>query len=158
MRRFESLAEYYTGTIKKAATKKGRPFVLGLTSHARGFSNYPKIPWGPFVEVSNILLPQTYWRYYDDKTRACKDENQGSPDSAVRIGYTDYGPKGKPVIPVAGEIRCATVQEIAAFGKILADKDLIDGHFYVNNSNVSPDVLQAIKALSPKSDAPASIV
>jgi hypothetical protein len=153
----KQLAKYYTDTIKMASIKAGRPFLLGLTSHAKAFTNYPKIPWGPFVAASDVLFPQTYWRCYEDKTHSCKDANQGTPDSAINIGYTDYSPKSKAIIPVAGELRCSTANEITALGKVLETKKLIDGHFYVNSSNIKSDVLSAIKALSPKSAAATSI-
>src|SRR5262249_24475113 len=35
------LAKYYTTTIKNAFNARGGQYLLGLTSHARGFSNYP---------------------------------------------------------------------------------------------------------------------
>jgi hypothetical protein len=142
-----ALASYYTRTIKTAAEGTQRPFSLGLTSHARGFSNYPKIPWEPFLDVANVLYPQTYWRYYDDAQGRCMPENRGTPASAMQIGYADYRPKGKQIIPIAGEIRCSTVQEIKDFGLLLTNKGLIDGHFYVNHPSVQADILSAIKGL-----------
>jgi hypothetical protein len=142
-----ALAVYYTQTIKKAAQKKERPFSLGLTSHAKGFANYPKIPWAPFLDVAEVLYPQTYWKYFDDKKKSCVPENLGTPASAMKIGFADYGPKGKQIIPVAGELRCATAQEVKDFGALLVARDLIDGHFYVNHPSVGADIFAAIKGL-----------
>ncbi len=149
------LATDYCKVIKDAASNCGRPFTIGLTSHARGFSNYPQIPWTPFLAVTDVLYPQTYWRYYDDEKRACVNENAdpvthqgaGTPDQAVLNGYTDYASRGKPIIPVSGELVCSSAAEMTQFGALIAARGLTEGHFYVSKPKIDAGVLAAIKAL-----------
>jgi hypothetical protein len=149
------LATDYCKVIKDAARNCGRPFTIGLTSHARGFSNYPKIPWAPFLAITDVLYPQTYWRFYDDKKQKCVDENAdpvthkgaGTPAQAVLNGFTDYGSKNKPIIPVSGEMVCSTAQEMTTFGALIAARGITEGHFYVSKPTVDATVLAAIKIL-----------
>jgi hypothetical protein len=157
------LAQYYTSTIKNAFVARGTSYLLGLTSHARGFSNYPGIPWQPFLSASSILYPQTYWRYNDGTPQHmnCLDENadptdphhlrgKGTPAQALANGFNDYSPKGKPIVPVAGEIGCAKAGEMIAFGALVAARGLTEAHFYVDvddNTLANPAVFQEIKAL-----------
>ena len=56
----KKLATDYCKVIKDAAVASGRPFKIGLTSHARGFWNYPKIPWDAFLAITEAIYPQTY--------------------------------------------------------------------------------------------------
>jgi hypothetical protein len=149
------LAADYCKVIKDAAKSCGRPFTIGLTSHARGFTNYPKIPWAPFLAITDILYPQTYWRFYDDKKKACVDENAdpvthkgaGTPEQAVLNGYADYGTKHKPIIPVSGEMLCSSAAEMTKFGALIAARGVTEGHFYVSKPKIDAAVLAAIKAL-----------
>jgi hypothetical protein len=149
------LATDYCSVIKGAAEKCGRPFTIGLTSHARGFTIFPKIPWASFLAVADVLYPQTYWRFYDDAKKTRVDENAnpvthkgaGTPDQALLNGYADYGTKGKPVIPVSGEMVCSSAAEMTKFGALIAARGVTEGHFYVSKPTIAPSVLAAIKAL-----------
>jgi hypothetical protein len=133
------LATYYTTTIRKAFVDRKTPYRLGMTSHARGFSNYPGIPWKPFLDVRDTLYPQTYWRFNNGtpQNKQCVDEaadpitkkGKGTPEQAVINGYTDYGPKNKPIIPIAGEIGCATADEMTRFGKAVSAKGATEATF-----------------------------
>jgi hypothetical protein len=138
------LATDYCKVIKEAAKQCGRPFKIGLTSHARGFANYPKIPWAPFLAIADTLYPQTYWRFFKDEDRKCHPENKGTPSDALDIGYKDSGPKNKPIIPIAGELRCTTADELKKFCELIQEKGVTEGHFYVSEPEVSAEVLQAI--------------
>jgi hypothetical protein len=155
-----ALANFYTHTIKTAFVQRGTPYRLGMTSHARGFSNYPGIPWQPFLAVSDALYPQTYWRYDSGSFphKQCIDEaadphnpshGKGTPGQAVINGYTDYTPKGKPIIPVAGEIGCATAAEMTLFGQLITARGAPEAHFYVDvdDSYLNPGILQAMAAV-----------
>jgi hypothetical protein len=68
----------------------------------------------------------------------------GTPKQAVSNGYIDYGPKGKPIVPVSGEMICATAQEMTKFGELIAARGVSEGHFYVSKPNIDPAVLAAI--------------
>jgi hypothetical protein len=151
----QKLASDFCKTIGDAAAKSAHPFTIGLTSHARGFSNYPDIPWKPFLQLSTVLFPQTYWKYYDDDKKACVPENGepkthnglGTPAQAIENGYVDYSPMGKPIIPVAGELVCATADEIRTFVRLIEARAATEAHFYVSKAGISPDVLAAIAAI-----------
>jgi hypothetical protein len=143
----KKLATEYCKVIKDAAMKSGHAFKIGLTSHAKGFANYPKIPWGPFLAITDVIYPQTYWRYFKDEDKKCHNENKGTPEKALEIGYKDAGPKKKPILPIAGELRCVTVQEIAEFGSLIAARGVTEGHFYVSQPEVTDPVLNAVAAL-----------
>jgi hypothetical protein len=160
IKNLKQLATDLASGIKAGFDARGTPYVLGLTSHARGFSNYPGILWQPFLDVSSVLFPQTYWRYRDNNN-VCRDENPdpndpnhkkgaGTPEQAMINGFNDYTPKGKPIIPLAGEIGCATADEIGRFGGLVAARGLKEAHFYVDIDDAgfaNPGVLKAIKAL-----------
>jgi hypothetical protein len=154
-----ALANIYTQTIKNAFVQRGTPFRLGMTSHARGFSNYPGIPWHPFLDASDTLYPQTYWRFDNGSFphKQCVDEaadpnnghGKGTPDQAVINGYTDYQPKGKPIIPIAGEIGCSTAAEMTRYGQLITARGATEAHFYVDvdDSYLNPGILQAMAAV-----------
>ena len=151
----EQQANDFVTPIYKAFKTRGTPYILGLTSHQRGFSIYPDLPWQPFLNVCSVLYPQTYWRYRKDDG-SCANEAAppggkatGKPAQAVINGYTDYANKKDaqgnvlPIIPVAGEIGCATGKDIQDFATAIAAHHSAEGHFYVDFD----DPLEAIAKL-----------
>jgi len=153
------LATYYSTALQSAFIARQTPYLLGLTSHARGFSNYPGIPWKPFLDTCSVLYPQTYWRYNkgENQNKNCVAENAdpvthlgaGTPAQALVNGFKDYNPKRKPIVPIAGEIGCAKPGEMTTFGHLVAQRGLSEAHFYVDVPNAAiPDgALQEIRAL-----------
>lgn len=143
------LAQYYTTTIKNAAVQSGRPFLIGFTSHANAFNIYQGTPWAPFLAITDVMFPQTYWRRLT--SGGCVEQNidphtgKGSPEHALKIGDADYRQWNKPIIPIAGEIRCSTADEIKRFGALMAARGVTEGHFYVSYDGIKPDVLAEIK-------------
>jgi hypothetical protein len=148
-------ATTFATSIRDAFKARGTPYVLGLTSHQIGFTNYPGIPWQPFLDVCNVLYPQTYWRFRNDQDR-CQDEASpigqpptGKPEQAVLNGYTDYANKKDangnviPIIPVAGEIGCITPDEVKRFMNAIAPHNPPEAHFYVDVD----DTLETIGAV-----------
>jgi hypothetical protein len=140
-----SLATNYANALRTAANNCGRPFVLGFTSHANAFNIYPGTPWKPFIDVSDVMLPQSYWRYLDGATKT--PENGNTPASAMDISYADYSAWGKKIIPIGGEMSCCLPGEMKAFGALLAAKGITEGHFYTSTDHIDPGVLAEIKAL-----------
>jgi hypothetical protein len=150
-------AKIFATNIRDAFRDRGTPYVLGLTSHQIGFTNYPGIPWQSFLDVCNVLYPQAYWRFRNDKDR-CQDEASpignpthptGKPEQAVLNGYTDYANKKDahgnviPIIPVAGEIGCITPREVITFMAAINAHHAPEAHFYVDVD----DTLETIGAV-----------
>jgi hypothetical protein len=144
-----SQATTFATEISNAFQARHKPYVLGLTSHQWGFSNYPGIPWQPFLDVCTDLFPQTYWRAdggngakscngvsYDNSVHPAR--LIGTPDQAVLNSFKDYANKKNksgnvlPIIPVAGEIGCAQYGEMTHFGALIAPRHLTEVHFYVD--------------------------
>lgn len=145
-----AIATNFAAGIAEAFSKRQRPYVLGLTSHQRGFSNYPSIPWQPFLDVCNALFPQTYW-YADggaNNVKSCGPVSYdysvhparpiGTPSQAMTNGFTDYANKKNaagdvlPIFPIAGEIGCAKYGDMTLFGALVAQHSLTQAHFYVD--------------------------
>jgi hypothetical protein len=76
-----------------------------------------------------------------------KDENGGTPKSAMDVSLLDYGKWGKPIIPIGGEMFVALKGEMQAFGQELNNRGITEGHFYTSAANINPVVLSEIKAL-----------
>jgi len=140
-----SLATNYANALRAGANNCGRPFALGFTSHANAFNIYPGTPWKPFIDVSDVIMPQSYWRFLDGNTKT--PENGNTPASAMSISYADYSQWGKKIIPIGGEMLCCNPGEMTAFGALLAAKGITEGHFYTSTDNIDPKVLAEIKAL-----------
>jgi len=147
----KTLAASYAQTLRKAADTCGRPFLLGFTSHANAFNIYPGTPWEPFIEASDVLFPQSYWRMWVDAQENTPahpvEENGGTPKSAVAVSYADYAQWNKPIIPIGGEMFPAKIGEMALFGQELSKRGITEGHFYTSTANIDVNVLSEIRAL-----------
>lgn len=143
------LATQFCKTIKDAAA--GKPFVFGTTSGCAypGAGGKPNIPWTEFFAASDILLPQTYWRWTNPKTGKPQNINGGTPAKSIVKGLPAWQPKagGKPILPMAGEIDVVTDVEIAAYGAELQTLGVSEGHFYTDNGNIPLINLAAMQAL-----------
>jgi len=150
-------AKTFAGGISDAFKTRGTPYVLGVTSHQIGFTNYPDIPWQSFLDVCTVLYPQTYWKFRNDDGDSQNEASPvndpkhptGKPEQAVLNGYTDYAGKKNaagniiPIIPVGGEIGCATADEINRFATAARAHHPSELHFYVDVD----DPFEAIGAL-----------
>jgi hypothetical protein len=146
------LAAEFCKTIKDAARAEGKPFVFGTTSGcAYPAPNVkPAIPWAQFFGASDVLLPQTYWRWTNPQTgQRGQKINGGTPAAAIAKGVPAWQAKaaGKPIVPIAGEVDVVTVDEIAAYGVELQKMNVTEGHFYTDNGLIPVPNLAAIKAL-----------
>jgi hypothetical protein len=157
-------AQTFATGISDAFQKRKTPYVLGLTSHQTGFSNYRGIPWQSFLDKCTVLYPQTYWQYRD-KHNKCQPEAApighpknptGKPEQALINAYSDYAnrkdEKGNllPIIPVGGEIGCVTAAEVKRFASAAAAHNPTEIHFYVSVPTMAltdPTVIAAIGAL-----------
>lgn len=146
------LAKQFCDTIRKAA---GKNFVFGTTSGCAypSAGGKPHIPFKEFFAASDILLPQTYWRWTHFDQNKKKDVvegiNGGTPAKSIKRGLAAWKPKAgsKMIVPMAGEVDVVTPQEIADYGAELAKLGVAEGHFYTDNGKIPVPVLAAIKAL-----------
>jgi hypothetical protein len=146
------LAEEFCKTIKDAA--KGKKFVFGTTSGCRypGKRGKPNIPWAEFFAASDVLLPQTYWRWTHKNKQGkivVSPQNGGTPAKSIAFGIEAWKPKsmGKPILPMAGEVDVITPEQIAAYGAQLAALGLSEAHFYTDNGKIPLTNLAAMQAL-----------
>ncbi len=151
--------KFATG-IQKAFGDGGRPYFLGLTSHRLAFTDYLDIPWQPFIDVSSVLFPQTYWRKNDGDDNAvqnkhCNPTEAVTPAKALQEGLDDYAQWKKPIVPIGGEIGCAMKGEMATFATLVQRSGRTEAHFYVDANypgndpqrpGVDPGVMAEIKA------------
>jgi len=143
------LAAQFCATISRAAPGS---FVFGTTSGCaypapRG---KPNIPWNEFFAASDVLLPQTYWRWTNPETgKRGQKINGGTPAAAIAKGVPAWQAeaRGKPIVPMAGEVDVVTSDEIAAYGVELAKLNVTEGHFYTDNGQIPVPNLAAMKAL-----------
>src|SRR5262249_15461303 len=80
------IAAQFCSTIKSAAPGS---FVFGTTSGCSypAPNMKPKIPWKEFFTASDVLLPQTYWRWTNPSTgKRGQKINGGTPAAAIAKG------------------------------------------------------------------------
>ena len=133
----------------KIRTGCGPQFHFGITSGCSypNRNSRPNIPWAEFLAVCDAGYPQSYWRA--DLGRVISI-NGGNPAAAIQKGVDAWGrvvPTGKPIIPMAGELKQVTVAEIAAFGAAMAARRITDLHFYTDEPGVPAANFTAIAAL-----------
>ena len=142
------LAIEFCSTIKSAAS--GKPFVFGTTSGCAypAANGKPRIPWAEFFAASDVLLPQTYWRWTNGQG-SVQNINGGKPEKSFAKGLAAWSPKanGKPIVPMAGEVDVVRPDEIADYGARLAGMGVTEGHFYTDNGKIPVANLSAIKSL-----------
>jgi hypothetical protein len=142
------IAADFCSTIKTAAV--GRPFHFGITSGCAfpGPGQKTLLPWAAFISPSVSVYPQTYWRWHNDDGKIT-EINDGTPESAISLATPAWKPvaQGKPIIPMSGEVNLITADEVTAYGAALANLNVAEAHFYIDEPPVQPDVLTAIKAL-----------
>lgn len=138
------LARNYCAIIKTAA---GANFAFGVTSGCIYPTNRPNIPWAEFVNASDALFPQSYWRA--NIGGHSTNINGGNPVAAVNRGLNSWQAiaGGKPIVPMAGEIDLTTAVELGQYGAHLQHLNIDQFHFYADSSSVSAARLAAIAAI-----------
>jgi len=148
---FGPLATTFCSKIKTAAAAAGLgAFRFGLTSGCAypDLKMRPNIPWAQFGGASNLLLPQTYWRWTNGENHV-EPINGGSPDAAITKGVDSWAriAAGKAIVPMAGELDVITAAEIAGYGARMAALGHDELHFYADANKIDPANLAAIAAL-----------
>jgi hypothetical protein len=146
-----SLAELAGDFCKTITDAAPRSFVFGTTSGCAypAPGQKPNIPWKEFFTASDILLPQTYWRWTNPTTgQRGQKINGGTPAAAMAKGVPAWKAKslGKPIVPMAGEIDVVKDDEIADYGAALEKMRVKEGHFYTDG-DIPIENLAAMKAL-----------
>lgn len=149
---FAPLAAQFCATIKNAAAAAGLThFRFGVTSGCAypDAAGKPNIPWAEFVAASNLLLPQTYWRWTNPKTNQVQPLHGGAPDAAITMGVTSWTriSAGKAIVPMTGELNLVTAAEIAAYGARMQALGHTELHFYADAPGIGGEVWQAIADL-----------
>ncbi len=140
------LAARFCKTINDAAP---RSFIFGTTSGCAYPTQKPNIPWNEFVTASEVLLPQTYWRWTNPTTgQRGQKINGGTPAAAIAKGVPAWEAKGlgKLILPMAGEVDVIKDDEIADYGVELQKMNVKEGHFYADG-DIPVVNLAAMKAL-----------
>jgi len=139
---FKEMAIDFCAVIKEAAPDG---FVFALTSGCEQPSNNTHIPWKPFVDASDYLLPQSYWRREENP----QSIHGGTPATAIAKADAAWGPisGAKTRVPMMGELAMVTPAEIAAFGALLVARGERRLHIYVDTDDDLGQQLDAVAAL-----------
>jgi hypothetical protein len=129
------LAAQFAATIRAAG---GAQFHFGITSGCSypNTNSRPNIPWQEFLAVCDAGYPQSYWRA---DLGGIISINGGNPAAAIQRGMQSWQnvvPAGKSIIPMAGELKQITPDEIAAFGAAMAAQGITNLHFYTDEPGV----------------------
>jgi hypothetical protein len=143
-KKFTDLAEKFCERIRSGAPAS---FVFGLTSGCRYPTVMPDIPYGPFVDASDALFPQTYWKRIDEHGKVVPIHG-GTPHSSHGQGIASWQTiaKGKPIVAIGGELAAIEPPEVAEFGALIKDKQEV-AHFFSDGVDVSNGVHDAIAKL-----------
>jgi hypothetical protein len=135
----EQLAEDFCAAIVSGAS--GKPF--GVTSHYRGRSVYPALPWKQFFDVATVLLPQAYWRV----TQGPVGSGKPVPNYNESINqWVATGGQRSLIVPMAGELAEVTDTEVTQYAAHASASGIDNGHFYTFGSSVPKAVWAAIAA------------
>lgn len=117
---------------------------IGLTSHYKARSIYPRLPWNEFLAVADVLLPQAYWRV------AGGNVYHGDPAQNYRLAirhWTAAGGDPARIVPMAGEIALTTSAKVRAYADEAAVQGRDELHFYTTTADVPQAVWAQIASL-----------
>jgi hypothetical protein len=142
------LAREFCRIIKTGAADAGHAdFRFGITSGVNfpTTGGKPHIPWTEFIEASDVVYPQSYWRWRRPHDAKVENLHGGKPGKAVALGHGVWSnvATGKPIVPIAGELDVITPHEIAAYGAACL-KTGSELHFYADTPSVPAANYRAI--------------
>jgi hypothetical protein len=138
------LAKQFAETITGAGRAKNKDFLFGLTSGYDFPTSFPHIPWDAFLEYSNAVYPQMYWRGDGGALQA-----GGTPQSAYdrsMASWKTLALGGTPIIPIIGQISYVSAQAIAEFGSIMRAENIPEVHFYSDVADIQDSTYAAMAA------------
>ncbi len=139
----DNLAQDFCSTIRTAFPNK----LFGTTSHYRAKRLFNNLPWQVFIQHSDKVYPQTYWRVQTDK--GPKPVGSGQPKQNYAVGlsaWQEIGAAPSAIIPMAGEIALALPEEIKAYAAAAAENHVNELHFYTMDQPIPKLVSEAIAA------------
>jgi hypothetical protein len=142
------LAREFCRIIRNAAAETDHAdFRFGITSGVNfpTMGGKPHIPWSEFIDASDVVYPQAYWRWRRPHDAKVENLHGGKPASAVALGHGVWSnvATGKPIVPIAGELDVITPHEIAVYGDACL-KTGSELHFYADTTSVPAANYRAI--------------
>lgn len=105
----DELAREYCSTIRDAFPDK----LFGTTSHYRAKRIFRNLPWGAFVESSDRVYPQAYWRVQTAGGPRPVGSGRPRPNYSVALSaWQEAGAAAGIIVPMAGEICLARPAEV----------------------------------------------
>jgi Bacterial SH3 domain len=133
----EDLATEFCKTITDKLA--GKPF--GVTSHFRGDTTFPKLPWASFFELATVFLPQAYWK------ASFGAIGTGKPAENYRSSIDRWEATGatrSKIVPMAGELDSSTAAQIAEYAAEAKRQGVNSLHFYTATKTVKSEVWDAV--------------
>jgi hypothetical protein len=140
----EDLANEYCSIITTAFPDR----LFGTTSDHRAKRVYPNLPWNAFIDNSDKVYPQAYWRMQTPQGPRPVGKGQPAPNYEVALtAWQEVGAAVEAMVPMAGEIALARTGEIEAYGAAAAVNNVTELHFYAADEQVPLTVFQSIGSL-----------
>ena len=137
------LAEQYCTIIRTAFPGK----LFGTTSDHRAARVYPRLTWEAFINNSDKVYPQAYWRMQTDHGPRPVGKGRPQPNYDVALSaWEQVGAEAGKIIPMAGEIALAKQGEIESYVAAAATNGVNELHFYAADEGVPMSVFQSIAA------------
>jgi hypothetical protein len=139
----DAIADDYCSTIKR--TNPSMPF--GTTSHYLAAKPFPRLPWQTFLEHSDAVYPQAYWRAQTQHGPVSIGQGPSANYNASMTAWAGIGSPAGKIIPMAGELGVASPDEMSQYAAAATSKNISELHFYVDDINVDQSVWDAIGRL-----------
>lgn len=141
----DDLAQEFCDTIRNAFPDK----LFGTTSDHRARRTFPRLPFATFINNSDKVYPQSYWRMRTPQ--GPKPVGKGHPGPNYLVGLEAWQEAGADlgkIIPIAGEIALAKAGEIQEYATAALENNVDELQFYTADAdeNVPQAVFDAIAA------------
>jgi len=139
-----NIADDYCSTIRQA----NPAMLFGVTSHYLAAKPYPTLPWTTFLQYSDAVYPQAYWRTDTDHGPISVGAGPLSNYIASLNAWKNIGAETGKIFPMAGELGSVnSSQEIRQYATAADRNNITEIHFYVNDDTVDQFVWDAISQL-----------
>ncbi|WP_321796351.1 hypothetical protein [Burkholderia sp. BCC1988] len=139
-----AVADDYCSTIRQA----NPTMLFGVTSHYLAAKPYPALPWATFLQYSDAVYPQAYWRADTDHGPISIGTGPSSNYIASLSAWGNIGAAAGKIFPMAGELGSVKgSHEIQQYATAADSNNITELHFYVNDNTVDQFVWDAISQL-----------